>query len=149
MAGADHIKICSSGGVASLTDKLESSQFTIPEIRAICDTVKAMVRSSRPRPPLRPSLRPRPVLRIVPSYQFSIFPPTSYPPARFCSCALNAPRHCLLRLSGFLSQPHNDPSLQKSLIYIRAVPSSLPIASPVKVLVMPWRLVSVESSMGT
>ncbi len=43
MAGADHIKICSSGGVASLTDKLESSQFTVPEIRAITDTVRMMV----------------------------------------------------------------------------------------------------------
>jgi imidazolonepropionase-like amidohydrolase len=43
MAGADHIKICSSGGVASLTDKLESSQFTVPEIKAICDTVRMMV----------------------------------------------------------------------------------------------------------
>ncbi|RSH93547.1 hypothetical protein EHS25_007905 [Saitozyma podzolica] len=42
MAGADHIKICSSGGVASLTDKLESSQFTVPEIKAICDTVRMM-----------------------------------------------------------------------------------------------------------
>ncbi|KAL7422984.1 hypothetical protein Q5752_002282 [Cryptotrichosporon argae] len=42
MQGADHIKICSSGGVASLTDKLESSQFTVPEIKAICDTVRMM-----------------------------------------------------------------------------------------------------------
>jgi imidazolonepropionase-like amidohydrolase len=43
MSGADHIKICSSGGVASATDKLESSQFTVPEIKAICDTVRMMV----------------------------------------------------------------------------------------------------------
>ncbi|WWD17726.1 hypothetical protein CI109_102167 [Kwoniella shandongensis] len=43
MAGADHIKICSSGGVASLTDKLDSEQFTVPEIKAICDTVRMMV----------------------------------------------------------------------------------------------------------
>lgn len=43
MAGADHIKICSSGGVASLTDKLETEQFTVPEIKAICDTVRMMV----------------------------------------------------------------------------------------------------------
>jgi len=42
MAGADHIKICSSGGVASLTDKLESSQFRVDEIKAICDTVRMM-----------------------------------------------------------------------------------------------------------
>jgi len=42
-SGADHIKICSSGGVASPTDKLESSQFSVAEIKAICDTVKAMV----------------------------------------------------------------------------------------------------------
>ncbi|ORX37953.1 hypothetical protein BD324DRAFT_623941 [Kockovaella imperatae] len=42
MAGADHIKICSSGGVASLTDKLESSQFTVAEIKAICDTCRMM-----------------------------------------------------------------------------------------------------------
>lgn len=40
--GADHIKICSSGGVSSHTDKLESSQFTVPEIKAICDTVRNM-----------------------------------------------------------------------------------------------------------
>jgi len=43
MSGADHIKICSSGGVASLTDKLETEQFTVPEIKAICDTVRMMV----------------------------------------------------------------------------------------------------------
>ena len=42
MAGADRIKICSSGGVASLTDKLETGQFTVPEIKAICDTVRMM-----------------------------------------------------------------------------------------------------------
>lgn len=40
--GADHIKICSSGGVASPTDMLEATQFTVPEIKAICDTVKMM-----------------------------------------------------------------------------------------------------------
>ncbi len=43
MSGADHIKICSSGGVASLTDKVETEQFTVPEIKAICDTVRMMV----------------------------------------------------------------------------------------------------------
>ncbi|WVQ62023.1 uncharacterized protein L199_000156 [Kwoniella botswanensis] len=42
MAGADHIKICSSGGVASPTDKLDSEQFTVAEIKAICDTVRMM-----------------------------------------------------------------------------------------------------------
>lgn len=40
--GADHIKICSSGGVASPTDRLESSQFSVAEIKAICDTVRNM-----------------------------------------------------------------------------------------------------------
>jgi hypothetical protein len=54
MSGADHIKICSSGGVASLTDKLESSQFTVPEIKAICDTVRMMV---CPRTPNRYAVR--------------------------------------------------------------------------------------------
>ncbi|WVQ85098.1 hypothetical protein IAT38_007262 [Cryptococcus sp. DSM 104549] len=43
MSGADHIKICSSGGVASLTDKLDSEQFTIPEIKAICDVKGTLV----------------------------------------------------------------------------------------------------------
>ena len=42
-AEADHIKICSSGGVLSPYDKLDSAQFTVPEIRAICDTVEMMV----------------------------------------------------------------------------------------------------------
>ncbi|ORY25064.1 amidohydrolase [Naematelia encephala] len=42
MAGADHIKICSSGGVLSPTDKVDSDQFTVPEIKAICDTVRSM-----------------------------------------------------------------------------------------------------------
>ncbi|WWC66384.1 uncharacterized protein I206_100285 [Kwoniella pini CBS 10737] len=42
-AGADHIKICSSGGVASPTDKLDSEQFTVAEIKAICDVVRMMV----------------------------------------------------------------------------------------------------------
>lgn len=45
MGGADHIKICSSGGVMSLTDTVDSEQFTIEEIKAICDTVRKMVRS--------------------------------------------------------------------------------------------------------
>lgn len=43
MAGADHVKICTSGGVLSPTDKLTGSQFTVPEIRAVCDTVRMMV----------------------------------------------------------------------------------------------------------
>ncbi|WRT64305.1 uncharacterized protein IL334_001237 [Kwoniella shivajii] len=42
MSGADHIKICSSGGVASNTDKLDSEQFTVAEIKAICDVVRMM-----------------------------------------------------------------------------------------------------------
>ncbi|WVW82475.1 hypothetical protein I302_104486 [Kwoniella bestiolae CBS 10118] len=42
MNGADHIKICSSGGVASPTDKLDSEQFTVAEIKAICDVVRMM-----------------------------------------------------------------------------------------------------------
>ena len=42
-AEVDHIKICSSGGVLSQYDKLDSAQFTVPEIRAICDTVDMMV----------------------------------------------------------------------------------------------------------
>jgi imidazolonepropionase-like amidohydrolase len=43
MAGADHVKICTSGGVLSPTDKIDSSQFTVPEIKAVCDTVRMMV----------------------------------------------------------------------------------------------------------
>jgi len=43
MSGADHVKICTSGGVLSPTDKLTGSQFTIPEIKAVCDTVRMMV----------------------------------------------------------------------------------------------------------
>jgi imidazolonepropionase-like amidohydrolase len=42
-AEVDHIKLCSSGGVLSQYDKLDSAQFTVPEIRAICDTVDMMV----------------------------------------------------------------------------------------------------------
>jgi imidazolonepropionase-like amidohydrolase len=45
MSGADHVKICTSGGVLSPTDKLTGSQFTVPEIRAVCDTVRMMVSS--------------------------------------------------------------------------------------------------------
>lgn len=52
MAGADHVKICTSGGVLSPTDKLDSSQFTVPEIRAVCDTVKMMA-SLEPLEPRR------------------------------------------------------------------------------------------------
>ncbi|KAI8802784.1 amidohydrolase [Cladochytrium replicatum] len=40
--GADHIKVCTSGGVLSPTDKLESIQFTVEELQAITGTVKAM-----------------------------------------------------------------------------------------------------------
>jgi imidazolonepropionase-like amidohydrolase len=43
MSGVDHVKICTSGGVLSPTDKLTGSQFTIPEIKAVCDTVRMMV----------------------------------------------------------------------------------------------------------
>jgi imidazolonepropionase-like amidohydrolase len=43
MSGVDHVKICTSGGVLSPTDRLTSSQFTVPEIKAICDTVRMMV----------------------------------------------------------------------------------------------------------
>jgi imidazolonepropionase-like amidohydrolase len=43
MSGADHVKICTSGGVLSPTDKLTGSQFTVPEIKAVCDTVRMMV----------------------------------------------------------------------------------------------------------
>ncbi|KAH8930713.1 hypothetical protein BT69DRAFT_1255212 [Atractiella rhizophila] len=40
--GADHIKVHTSGGVGSVTDKLEGTQFTIPELQAISTTVKNM-----------------------------------------------------------------------------------------------------------
>ncbi|KAL3479133.1 hypothetical protein BJX99DRAFT_255909 [Aspergillus californicus] len=33
--GAQHLKVCTSGGIASATDKLESLQFTVEELRAI------------------------------------------------------------------------------------------------------------------
>lgn len=33
--GANHIKVCTSGGIASETDKLESLQFTTEELKAI------------------------------------------------------------------------------------------------------------------
>ncbi|ORX38956.1 amidohydrolase [Kockovaella imperatae] len=41
-AGADHVKICTSGGVLSPYDKVEAAQYTVPEIRAVCETVKAL-----------------------------------------------------------------------------------------------------------
>ena len=47
MDGADHIKITSSGGVLSQTDRLESEQFRVDEIKAISDTVRMMVRQPR------------------------------------------------------------------------------------------------------
>ncbi|KAL7415897.1 hypothetical protein BDY24DRAFT_380424 [Mrakia frigida] len=40
--GADHIKVCTSGGVGSITDALEAIQFTIPELQAITTTVRQM-----------------------------------------------------------------------------------------------------------
>ncbi|KAL1405653.1 hypothetical protein Q8F55_009292 [Vanrija albida] len=40
--GADHVKICTSGGVSSPTDALESVQFSPAEIRAITSTVADM-----------------------------------------------------------------------------------------------------------
>jgi len=40
--GADHVKICTSGGVSSPTDKLEGVQFSPEEIRAIVGVVKDM-----------------------------------------------------------------------------------------------------------
>ena len=43
MDGADHIKICSSGGVKSATDGLMTEQFRVDEIKAISDTVRMMV----------------------------------------------------------------------------------------------------------
>nr|XP_018267175.1 uncharacterized protein I303_01159 [Kwoniella dejecticola CBS 10117]OBR89333.1 hypothetical protein I303_01159 [Kwoniella dejecticola CBS 10117] len=48
-AGADHIKICSSGGVASPTDKLDSEQFTVAEIKAICDQNYGLLSDPRQR----------------------------------------------------------------------------------------------------
>ncbi|KAF3764081.1 hypothetical protein M406DRAFT_258812 [Cryphonectria parasitica EP155] len=40
--GANHIKVCTSGGIASETDKLESLQFTIEELQAISTVTKNM-----------------------------------------------------------------------------------------------------------
>ncbi len=40
-AGADHIKICTSGGVLSPTDDPRHPQFTVAEIRAIVDEAQA------------------------------------------------------------------------------------------------------------
>lgn len=40
--GAKHIKVCTSGGIASETDKLESMQFTIEELQAITTVTKNM-----------------------------------------------------------------------------------------------------------
>lgn len=40
--GADHIKICTSGGVGSLADRLEAVQFTVDELKAITTTVRQM-----------------------------------------------------------------------------------------------------------
>ena len=56
-AGADHLKICSSGGVLSPLDKLDSVQFTVPEIKAICDTARNMVRPLRKQALLSKSSR--------------------------------------------------------------------------------------------
>lgn len=40
--GANHIKVCTSGGIASQTDKLESIQFTVEELQAITTVAKNM-----------------------------------------------------------------------------------------------------------
>jgi imidazolonepropionase-like amidohydrolase len=40
--GANHIKVCTSGGIASETDKLEGIQFTIEELKAITTTCHNM-----------------------------------------------------------------------------------------------------------
>jgi imidazolonepropionase-like amidohydrolase len=40
--GANHLKVCTSGGIASATDKLESLQFTVEELRAITTVCKNM-----------------------------------------------------------------------------------------------------------
>ncbi|KAJ4389657.1 hypothetical protein N0V93_007129 [Gnomoniopsis smithogilvyi] len=40
--GANHIKVCTSGGIASETDKLESLQFTTEELQAITTVTKNM-----------------------------------------------------------------------------------------------------------
>lgn len=46
--GANHIKVCTSGGIASETDKLESLQFTKEELQAITTvTVSRNVDTSR------------------------------------------------------------------------------------------------------
>ncbi|KAK8864561.1 hypothetical protein IAR55_001811 [Kwoniella newhampshirensis] len=42
MMGADHIKIAASGGVLSDTETLTATQFTIPEMKAIVQTVDQM-----------------------------------------------------------------------------------------------------------
>lgn len=39
--GADHIKIMASGGVASPTDRIDSTQFSIEEIRAVVEEARA------------------------------------------------------------------------------------------------------------
>lgn len=44
--GADHLKVCTSGGVLSQMDRLESVQFTAPEIKAITETCRNMVSPS-------------------------------------------------------------------------------------------------------
>ncbi|KAH8646125.1 hypothetical protein BX600DRAFT_555851 [Xylariales sp. PMI_506] len=40
--GANHLKVCTSGGIASATDKLESLQFTVEELQAITTVAKNM-----------------------------------------------------------------------------------------------------------
>jgi imidazolonepropionase-like amidohydrolase len=40
--GANHLKVCTSGGIASQTDKLESLQFTVEELQAISTVAKNM-----------------------------------------------------------------------------------------------------------
>ncbi|KAH6680534.1 hypothetical protein B0J14DRAFT_578841 [Halenospora varia] len=40
--GANHIKVCTSGGIASETDKLEGIQFTVEELKAITTTTANM-----------------------------------------------------------------------------------------------------------
>lgn len=40
LSGADLIKIMTGGGVASLSDRLQNTQFTAEEIMAICDVAE-------------------------------------------------------------------------------------------------------------
>ena len=41
MAGADFIKICSTGGITSVTDSWDEPQFTVEEIKCAVDEAAA------------------------------------------------------------------------------------------------------------